>query len=146
METSIAPSKPNSRKIRYETKIDIRIPREISDELSLMADYRHTSKSSLTREIVMERVGLLRKDPDYRRFVKNSRKLGDQGTLKSPRQWFPPQLDFPGLATREATEQVRRKQEQAAAEPHDGPLAALRLRRGSAPWTAIGYPNTADRR
>jgi hypothetical protein len=125
-------SKKKFRKIHNDTKIDIRLPKEVVDELSLLADYRHSCKSSLAREIVMERVGLLRKDRDYRKYAKNLRKSAvrvehvqadsevsedrDQQVPGSP-LWSPPmQLDYPDRASQEIEERIFRNQELESAE------------------------------
>ena len=72
-DSALRENKSKTRKVHYDTKLDVRLPRETADSLSVMADYDHTSKSSLARDFIMSEVAVKKKDPDYRRYVKNLR-------------------------------------------------------------------------
>ena len=65
--------KSKTRRVHYDTKLDVRLPRETAESLSTMADYDHTSKSSLARVFIMSEVAVKKKDPDYRKYLKNLR-------------------------------------------------------------------------
>jgi hypothetical protein len=64
----------------YDTKIDLRVSHETSEEVDKIANFNRRSKSEILRQFVESGVKSTRKDPAYRRYL---RKLLTEGNREN---------------------------------------------------------------